>query len=73
MLSQITELWRLWSLRDELVDLAQTQQITHAVLVDFPLMNVLLARRLHNLGIHVTYIAPPEMWLWGTWGINHWL
>lgn len=43
------------------------------ILIDCPLTNIPLMRILkkNNPGIQVTYIAPPEMWLWGKWGMDY--
>lgn len=45
------------------------------VLVDFPIVNIPLAIILkkQNPQVHITYIAPPELWFWGTWGIDTFL
>jgi lipid-A-disaccharide synthase len=42
------------------------------VLIDCPLVNLKMAKYIKKKHpkIKVTYIAPPEMWLWGTWGIH---
>jgi len=42
------------------------------VLVDSPLINPLMARSLKKQKpeLKITYVAPPEMWLWGKWGID---
>ena len=45
----------------------------HVVLIDSPFINVPLARKLKKAKkekIRITYIAPPELWIWGTWGID---
>ena len=45
----------------------------HVVLIDSPLINIPLARKLKRAkkeNIRITYIAPPEMWIWGKWGID---
>ncbi|MBD3368411.1 MAG: lipid-A-disaccharide synthase [Candidatus Eisenbacteria bacterium] len=36
-----------------------------AVLVDYPGFNLLLARRLRDLGIRVLYYISPQVWAWG--------
>ena len=44
------------------------------VLVDCPFINIPLARKLKQKKRHkikITYIAPPELWLWGSWGIDN--
>jgi len=42
------------------------------VLIDCPLVNLRLAKHIKKKHpkIKITYIAPPEMWLWGTWRIH---
>ena len=48
---------------------------SHVVLVDCPLTNFALARSLKKQkpAMHITYVAPPEMWIWGKWGMPWWL
>lgn len=47
-------------------------EITHVILIDFPFINLPLARELKKQfpWITITYIAPPELWFWGTWNIQ---
>ena len=42
------------------------------VLVDFPLLNIPLAWYLqrYKKDCRITYVAPPELWFWGSWGID---
>lgn len=35
-----------------------------AVLIDFPEINLRLARRLHRLGVPVLYFVSPQLWAW---------
>jgi lipid-A-disaccharide synthase len=37
------------------------------VLVDYPGLNFVLARRAHRLGIPVVYYIPPQLWAWAPW------
>ncbi|MGD1997968.1 MAG: hypothetical protein PVJ92_03580, partial [Candidatus Dependentiae bacterium] len=70
-----SHLWHLWNIYTELRSHAKTFNPTHIVLVDCPLLNFPLARRLKKdfPAAHLTYVAPPEMWIWGTWGMHRWL
>jgi lipid-A-disaccharide synthase len=45
---------------------------THVVLVDFPGFNLLLAKRLKaaNAALEITYLSPPQLWVWGAWRIK---
>ncbi len=42
------------------------------VLVDFPGFNLVLARRLKKVAPHIkiTYLSPPQLWVWGAWRIK---
>ena len=56
----------------KLVTYVINKNFKQVVLVDFPLVNLPLAYVLkkHNPAISITYIAPPELWFWGSWGID---
>ena len=45
------------------------------VLIDFPFVNLRLARAIKKAlpQTHIIYIAPPELWFWGCWGIDTYL
>lgn len=45
------------------------------VLVDFPWINLRLACALKKMlpATKIVYIAPPELWFWGRWGIDSYL
>lgn len=47
----------------------------HLILVDLPWVNLRLARSIKKRfpATHVTFIAPPELWFWGCWGIDKFL
>ena len=61
-----SHLWHLWDVDDTIRAHAHTFNSTHITLVYFYLLNFPLARRLKNdfPRAHITYVAPPEMWLW---------
>ena len=42
------------------------------VLVDFPGFNLMLARRLKkaNPSLKITYVSPPQLWVWGAWRVR---
>ena len=42
------------------------------ILVDFPGFNVRLAKLLNQkrLGLHITYLSPPQVWCWGAWRVK---
>jgi lipid-A-disaccharide synthase len=44
----------------------------HVVLVDFPGFNLRLAKTLKqkNPNIHITYLSPPQLWVWGAWRVK---
>lgn len=45
------------------------------ILIDFPFVNLRLARAIKKElpQTLITYIAPPELWFWGCWGIDTYL
>ncbi len=49
------------------------EKFTDLVLVDFPFFNLPLARAIKKISknIKVTYVAPPELWFWRSWGIHY--
>jgi lipid-A-disaccharide synthase len=49
----------------DLVHLAAERRTRVAVLIDYPGFNLILARRLKALGIHVLYYVSPQVWAWG--------
>ncbi|MBD3273544.1 lipid-A-disaccharide synthase [Candidatus Dependentiae bacterium] len=42
------------------------------ILVDFPGFNLMLAKRLKKLDpkIQITYLSPPQLWVWGSWRLK---
>jgi lipid-A-disaccharide synthase len=42
------------------------------ILIDLPWVNLRLARSVKKIlpRTHITFIAPPELWFWGCWGID---
>lgn len=49
---------------------AKKRKTKHALLVDYPGFNLLLAKYLKNLGIKIMYFIPPQIWAWGSWRIK---
>lgn len=49
-----------------------SQHFDEIILIDCPLLNIPLARFLKYAKptLPITYIAPPELWAWGKWGID---
>lgn len=46
--------------------------VDQVVLVDFPGFNLRLAKKLKSLNpkINITYVSPPQTWVWGAWRIK---
>ncbi|MFH1643603.1 MAG: hypothetical protein ABIA74_00300 [bacterium] len=46
---------------------------SEVILIDCPLTNIPLMYKLKKSKpeIKITYIAPPEMWIWGKWGLDY--
>lgn len=67
-IKNITKVWKLSSFITRYI---KDNNIDSVVLIDFPLVNVSLARYIkkHTKNVSVTYIAPPELWAWG----NYWI
>jgi len=49
-----------------------SEQFDEVVLVDFPGFNLRLAKKLKqkNSNIKITYLSPPQLWVWGQWRIR---
>ncbi|QQR49725.1 hypothetical protein IPF37_02680 [bacterium] len=60
---------------NNLVDYVLKNNFAEVVLVDFPLINIPFARalKLAQPTINITFIAPPELWFWGTWHLDDFL
>lgn len=50
-----------------------SQGFEEVVLVDFPGFNLRLAKKLKKLNpnINITYLSPPQLWVWGSWRIKN--
>ena len=48
-----------------------TERPDAAILIDFPDVNLSLARTLHKLGIPVIYFVSPQLWAWKKYRIRH--
>jgi lipid-A-disaccharide synthase len=55
----------LRSAMDRLVALASEREARVAILVDYPGFNLILARRLRQIGVRVLYYVSPQVWAWG--------
>ncbi len=60
---------------NNLIDYVLKNNFDEIVLVDFPLINIPFARalKLAQPTINITFIAPPELWFWGTWHLDDFL
>lgn len=47
-----------------------TERPEIAILIDFPDVNLSLARRLHRLGVPVIYFVSPQLWAWKKYRIR---
>ena len=56
----------------QVTDYILMHNFDHIILVDAPFITIPLARALKKRcrSLHITYIAPPELWFWGTWHID---
>ncbi len=69
LIKHIPTLWRMFGkIKQYILD----NNFDTVVLVDCPLINLALMRKLkkENNKIKIIYIAPPELWIWGKWGID---
>jgi len=71
-LSFLYHLPKRWRTHKQLVKHVLDNDFTDVVLVDCPLTNLPLARSLKKKKpeINIIYVAPPELWIWGRWGID---
>ncbi|MCK4651230.1 lipid-A-disaccharide synthase [Candidatus Babeliales bacterium] len=56
----------------KLTDYILENNFDEIILVDFPGFNLRLAKRLKkkNPAIRITYLSPPQIWIWGEWRIK---
>lgn len=68
----ISHIPRLWRFLSRLVDHIVASQVDEVVLVDFPGFNLRLAKQLKKRDPHltITYLSPPQVWVWGRWRIQ---
>lgn len=63
--SEILEHWdRLKAVFNKLVAEAQLRRPRVVVLMDYPEFNLMLAKKLHALGLNVVYYISPQVWAW---------
>jgi len=55
---------RLKKVFDDLVAAAATRRPKVAIVMDYPEFNLMLAKKLHALGIPVVYYISPQVWAW---------
>ena len=57
---------------DEIVTFVAANKFDSVVLVDFPGFNLRLARLIKKAspGIQITYLSPPQLWVWGAWRVK---
>lgn len=72
LFSFIKNIPNIWKLNSNLIEYVSKNSIEEVVLVDLPLVNVPLARSLKKRfkDLKITYVAPPELWAWGNFGIS---
>lgn len=56
--------------RNTVAAFAAKNNITTAILIDYPGFNLSLARKLHNQGVSIVYYISPQLWAWGRGRIN---
>jgi lipid-A-disaccharide synthase len=68
----LTHLPQRYRTNNEIANYILENEFTDVILVDCPLTNLMLAWKLKKKkpNLHITYIAPPELWIWGKWGID---
>lgn len=56
----------------QLSDYILKNNFDHVILIDFPGFNLRLAKTLKTLNpeIKITYLSPPQLWIWGKWRIK---
>ncbi|MFZ4403540.1 MAG: lipid-A-disaccharide synthase [Pseudobdellovibrionaceae bacterium] len=60
----IAQYSHLKSVFDSLVSAAALRKPKVAILMDYPEFNLMLSKRLHQLGIAVVYYISPQIWAW---------
>ncbi|MBK9321458.1 MAG: lipid-A-disaccharide synthase [Bdellovibrionaceae bacterium] len=55
---------RLKKVFDDLVEAAAKRQPRVAIVMDYPEFNLMLAKKLHGLGVPVVYYISPQVWAW---------
>jgi lipid-A-disaccharide synthase len=60
----LSRLGFFWRLERRLAALLRTGTVDLVVLVDYPGLNLRIARRAHRLGVPVLYYISPQVWAW---------
>ena len=55
---------KLKSIFNQLVEVAKERRPDVVVLLDYPEFNLMLAKKLHALGLKVVYYITPQVWAW---------
>lgn len=63
---------RLSCILNDLVKHILAQNFDEVVVIDFPGFNLRLIKKLKqaNPGIKITYLSPPQLWIWGKWRVR---
>lgn len=71
----VKKLISTYSRFQHLADIISNVAPEKLILIDFPWVNLRLAKIIKKKSpkTFITYIAPPELWFWGTWGIDSYL
>ncbi|MEM7184858.1 MAG: lipid-A-disaccharide synthase [Spirochaetota bacterium] len=54
----------LKSLANRLVQLSKQENISHAILIDYPGFNLRLAEMLDEMGVKIVFYVSPQIWAW---------
>ncbi len=55
---------RIKKIFDKTIDLIKTSQPDRIILIDYPGFNLRIAKKIHHLGIPITYFILPQAWAW---------
>ena len=62
----VPKLWGSWQLKRRICDLMDERRPDLVVLIDYPGLNMRLARAAKERGLAVLYYVPPKVWAWRT-------
>lgn len=68
----IKHLRRILSFLNNLVKHIVNEKFDEVVVIDFPGFNLRLIKKIKkaNPNIKITYLSPPQLWIWGAWRIR---